>query len=73
MSRERKTFKKRSQDLVDRVSLGLSSLSRYEGDGPIAVSELRRDVDELRAAGYVLPQTLLAMLDLLDRKEKTLL
>jgi len=68
-----KAIKKKSHELVDLVSLGLSALNRYQGDGPIAVSELRRDVEELRDAGYVLPQTLFATLDLLDREEKTLL
>ena len=40
---------------------------------PVAVSELRRDIDELRDSDYVLPQTLHAMFELLDREEKSLL
>lgn len=68
-----KATKKTSQELVDLVSVGQIALMRYQGNGPIAISELRRDVDELRAAGYVLPQTLFAMLDILDREAKTLL
>jgi hypothetical protein len=49
---------------------GRDTLVRYDGHGPISVSEFRRDVEALRSGGYVLPQMLHAMLDTLEGEGK---
>lgn len=55
--------KERAQKTIDLVSMGVEVLQSNNGNGPIAISEFRRDLERLRDAGFDLPQTLFGMID----------
>ncbi len=61
------TFGKRvkadAQVLVDQVALASDVLLTIESNGPLSLSDFNRDLERLRAANFVLPQTLYGMID----------
>ena len=62
-----------ARSIVRLCSIGIDVMSKYKPGGQIATSELRRDVEELRAVGYVLPQTLYGFLDRLEAEGRMLI
>jgi hypothetical protein len=62
--------KMRANKTKELVRLAIDKAQVFSGDQPVSVSDFRRHVEALREAGFVLPQTLYGMLDMLDDEGK---
>lgn len=64
--------KGRANKTKELVRLATEKVLLFKGDTPVSVSDFRRHVEELRDAGFTLPQTLFGLLDTLEAEGKVI-